>query len=254
MLVPGLLTASEAATLRDETHRVLGRQAGDVDATWASARRLDGAGEQAVLRHCHDVQLYSSAFSRLLVDERFTAVAAAVLGSGDVRLHHTKAFVKPPERGAPFPLHQDHPYFPFVGHNVAAAIFHFDDAPEEKGCVRAVAGSHRHGPLVHEREGGAWSLPLADWPLASATPIPAVAGDVLFFSYLTVHGSGVNRSGEARTTLLVQFHDAADTPADDSNRAIGRGMMLSGVAPRSYARADLTDSLTDLSTDELRSS
>ena len=41
----------------------------------------------------------------------------------------------------------------------------------------------------------------------------AEAGDVLFFSYLTIHGSGVNVSNEARTTLLVRIRDPLTRPA-----------------------------------------
>ena len=201
--VRGLLGRDEAAALREESHLVLARLDGAADATWASARQLAAMPGDLALTHCHDVQLYSAAFTRLLVDERFTSIAAAVVGSPDVRLHHTKLFVKPPERGAPFPLHQDHPYLPFARHRVAAAIFHFDDAPEEKGCLRLLPGSHRHGPLRHERLDGGWHLPLDSWPLERAVPVPARAGDVVFFSYLTVHGSGPNRSDESRTTLLV---------------------------------------------------
>ena len=48
--------------------------------------------------------------------------------------------------------------------------------------------------------------------LEVSTPCPAKAGDVLFFSYLTVHGSGV--SDEARTMLLVRLRDPGDPPAN----------------------------------------
>ena len=239
VLVKGLLSGDEAATCRTECHALIARLTDGVDATWESARQLDGAGPTASLRHCHDVQQYSAAFSRLLVDERFTAVAAAVVGGPNVQLHHTKTFVKPPARGAPFPMHQDYPYFPHRAHTVAAAIFHFDDAPESRGCVRVMPGSHRLGPLPHESSAGGWNLPIDEWPLERAVAVPADAGDVLFFSYLTVHGSGLNRSREPRTTLLVQFHDPNDEPVDDSNRALGRGLMLRGVAPAVPARADL---------------
>ena len=47
--------------------------------------------------------------------------------------------------------------------------------------------------------------------------MPAEAGDALFFSYLTVHGSGVNVSAEARTTWLVQYRDPADRVIGDSH-------------------------------------
>ncbi len=149
----------------------------------------------------------------------------------NVQLHHTKLFIKPPEKGSPFPMHQDHPFFPHERHTVLAAIIHFDDAPIAKGCVRAVPGSHKNGPLEHIGE-GEYYLSSEQYPLDSATPIEAEAGDVLIFSYLTVHGSGVNTSDEARTTLLVQMRAPDDRPTNDAHRSRGQGMMLRGIDPR----------------------
>ncbi|MEO3856039.1 phytanoyl-CoA dioxygenase family protein [Acrocarpospora sp. B8E8] len=227
LLVKGLLGKGEAAAYRDECHGVLGRLR-KTDPTWGSAREL--AGGPTELRHCHDAQFYSAAFARLMVDPRFTDVAAAVLGTENVQLHHTKIFVKPAEKGSPFPMHQDAAHFPHATDAVGAAIFHFDDAPEEKGCVRVMPGSHKRGILPHVEEGG-WHLPLDQWPLEAAVPIEAEAGDVLFFSYLTVHGSGINSADEARTTWLVQFRDPEALPVDDVHRSRGQGMMLRGIDP-----------------------
>jgi hypothetical protein len=53
---------------------------------------------------------------------------------------------------------------------------------------------------------------------------------VLFFSYLTIHGSGVNVSDEARTTLLVQMRDGADQPLDEVGGEPGQGLMLRGTS------------------------
>ena len=164
----------------------------------------------------HDLQFYSAVFSSMLVDPRFVDAAAAALGVENLQLHHTKAFVKPPERGAPFPLHQDYPFLPHTLRRVAACIFHLDDAPEEKACVTIVRGSHNQGPLEHVEDGN-WHLPMDEWPISRAEPVEAHAGDVLVFSYLTVHGSGVNRSKEARTTWLVQVRDPADKPTSDAH-------------------------------------
>ncbi|MEV4177983.1 phytanoyl-CoA dioxygenase family protein [Nonomuraea sp. NPDC049709] len=227
LLVKGLIGKEEAKAYREECHAVLSRLR-PADPTWGSARQL--AGRATELRHCHDAQFHSAAFARLMVDPRFTDVAAAVMGSENVQLHHTKIFVKPAEKGSPFPLHQDAAHFPHTRHTVGAAIFHFDDAPEEKGCVRVVPGSHKSGPLPHVEEGG-WHLPPSDWPLEAAVPVEAEAGDVLFLGYLTVHGSGVNTADEARTTLLIQFRDPLDRPADDVHRSRGQGMMLRGFDP-----------------------
>jgi phytanoyl-CoA hydroxylase len=228
LLVKGLLDKAEAAACREECHALLARLR-QYDPTWAVARQLEGAAATE-LRHCHDAQFYSAAFTRLMTDPRFTDAAAELLGTPNVQLHHTKIFVKPAERGSPFPMHQDAAHFPHTRHAVGAAIFHFDDAPEEKGCVRVVPGSHKSGPLPHIEEGG-WHLPLSDWPLSAAIPVEAEAGDVLFLSYLTVHGSGINRSDEARTTFLVQFKDPEDPPAEDIHRSRAQGMMLRGIDP-----------------------
>ena len=222
ILVRGLLSPQEASALRDEAHRIAAETAAS-DATWASVR-----GEATSLTHCHDVHFRSAAFTRLLVDPRFTGVAQAIIGP-NVQLHHTKMFVKPPERGSPFPMHQDWPYFPHRDHSMIAAIVHLDDAPDEKGCLRVYPGSHRLGPL--EAVGDDHHLPEDRFPLDGATPVPAQAGDAVFFSYLLAHGSGVNRSDEPRTTVLVQLRDPADPPLKQGHGSRGQGMMLAGVDP-----------------------
>jgi phytanoyl-CoA hydroxylase len=230
LLVKGLLSRAEAARYRQECHELLERLSAvkDTDATWGSAR--DGGMTATVLRHCHDVQYHSAAFSRLLVDERLTDATSELMGSPNVQLHHNKMFIKPPEKGSPFPMHQDHPFFPHERHTMMAVIFHFDEAPLEKGCVRVVPGSHKLGPLEHVEEGG-WHLPFEHYPLESALACPAEPGDALFFNYLTIHGSGVNTSNEARTTLLVQMRDPSDPPTNEEHRSRGQGMMLRGVDP-----------------------
>src|SRR5436305_1687887 len=211
LLVERLLSTREAQVLRQECHALAQRLSvhGDLDAAWACARKLAAQAQQSTVVHCHNVQFYSAAFSRLIVDERLTGVAADLMGSPNVQLHHTKMFIKPPEKGSPFPLHQDYPFFPHAGQTMMAAIFHFDDAPLEKGCVRVVPGSHKLGPLPHDPT-GSWHLPFEQYPLESSVPCPAKAGDVLYFRYLTIHGSGINVTGEARTTLLVQMRAATD--------------------------------------------
>ena len=224
----GVFSAEEASNYRTEAHDLIERisDRGHNNAAWKSGDKLSMVKTQ--LKHCHNVQFESSTFSRLMCDPRITDVAAAIMQTPNVQLHHNKLFIKPPAKGAPFPMHQDHPFFPHENHSMIAAIIHFDDAPEEKGCVRVVAGSHKQGPIEHNAEGN-FHLPLDEWPLESATKCEAKAGDVLFFSYLTVHGSGVNVSEEARTTLLIQMRDPADLPTVDRHKSRGQGMMLRGV-------------------------
>ena len=232
--LPGVFGRGEAAELRREAHELMERlmRRQEIDATWGSARAVAG-GARTRLLHCHNPQFQAAAFTRLLVDPRLVDPVADLIGP-NVQLHHAKLFIKPPEKGSPFPMHQDYPFFPHERHTMLAAIIHFDDAPLEKGCVRVAPGSHLRGPLEHDGE-GSHHLPLDQYPVEAATPVEARAGDVLIFSYLLVHGSGVNRSSEARTTLLVQMRAPDDPPTVQTHLSRGQGMMLRGVDPNGKA-------------------
>ena len=236
LLVKGLFSREEAARYRQAGHELMARIYGESEGGegWGVTKEMSEKATK--LQHCHDVQFYDAKFTQLLVNERFTEAASQVMGTPNVQLHHTKMFVKPPENGAPFPMHQDTPYFPHENHSMIAAIIHFDDAPLEKGCVRVVPGSHKRGLLEHNGEGG-WHLPLDEYPLDKATPCPAEAGDALFFSYLTIHGSNINESDEARTTILIQMRDPEDTPTEDVHRSQGQSMMLRGIDPTNRSQS-----------------
>lgn len=234
LLVKGLFTREQAAQYRQAGHELMKRIYGDSQGGgWGVTKEM--SEKETKLQHCHDVQFYDAKFAQLIVDERFTAAASQIMGTPNVQLHHTKMFVKPPENGAPFPMHQDTPYFPHDNHSMIAAVIHFDDAPLEKGCVRIVPGSHKLGELEHNGEGG-WHLSFEEYPLEAATPCPAEAGDALFFSYLTIHGSSINESDEERTTILVQMRDPEDNPTIDTHKSQGQSMMLRGVDPTNRAQ------------------
>ena len=235
VVVPGLLSPEEAAIYRKEAHALSARLSAirNIDASWGSAA-AEAMGKKTSLLHCHDVQFQSAAFTRLLANEKLAEAASDIIGP-NVQLHHTKMFIKPPEKGSPFPMHQDAPFFPHENHSMIAAIVHFDDAPLNRGCVRVVPGSHKRGILPHSAE-GAWHMPPQEYPVADALPIEAKAGDVLFFSYLTIHGSGINESDEARTTILIQMRDPADPPSFRTHESNGQGMMLAGVDPSCATR------------------
>src|SRR5207248_8957699 len=74
----------------------------------------------AAVSSIHNVQYHSAYFMRVIMDERLTGVVAQLIGD-DVQLHHTKYHVKPPTVGAPFPMHEDYPYFPHESHTLPAA-------------------------------------------------------------------------------------------------------------------------------------
>jgi phytanoyl-CoA hydroxylase len=215
--------------MRDAIARILDGVSGtehDRDHTWKGSHVAEEERKTLQLKGFHDLPYHDAVFTRMVAHPPLVDVLTALIGP-NVQLHHTKMLVKPPEQGAPFPMHQDHPYFPHERHSVLAASVHLDDTDEENGCLHVIPGSHNLGPL--EAKGESKSL---DYPLESGTPCPAAAGDVLFFNYLTVHGSGVNRSTRTRRNVLFQYRDPADAPvvsdAGEAHVDWGMGLMVAG--------------------------
>lgn len=227
VLAKGFFSSAQAEEWRREAHALFSRVQNAANEGWGSGAKI--TDQPRALLHCHNPQYHSASLQQLIFSPKLAAAFSQLIGP-NVQLHHAKLFVKPPEKGAPFPLHQDCPFFPHERHTMMAAIVHFDEATEEKGCVRVVPGSHKLGPLQHNSDGG-WHLPVDRYPLESAVPCPASAGDALFFTYLTIHGSGVNRSNEARTTLLIQVRDPEDRPTEITHLSRGQGAMLHGIDP-----------------------
>lgn len=202
-----------------------------VNARWESASLHEGAQDSVVL-HTHQVQNYSAAWLQALQDPRLLDIVARLIGD-DIVLHHTKLFQKPPDAGAPFPMHQDWRYFPTSDDSMMAAVIHLSDATDEMGCFRVYPGSHRIGrrPSTSGRlswdDADAYRAFLDEYPLDGATNVEAERGDVLFFSSLTVHGSGPNTSKRTRKTVLVQLYSGTDVLDPDSTHIVS-GIVLRG--------------------------
>lgn len=240
-LVKNVYSTDEVALLEREFDRIVAQitSAGeDVNARWGGPEmeRL-GAAKTTVL-HTHNVQQYSAAWLRAFLHPGFLQVATALLGP-DVILHHSKLFQKPPEVGAPFPMHQDWGYFPSEKDTMLAAIIHLTPATDEMGCLRVYPGTHKLG-RVPETMGSMDSELLARYPLSGATPLEAEPGDVVFFHYFTLHGSLPNTSSHTRKTVLVQMHSGDDKIEDGINHPNAR-LTLSGwnhKATRGSANSD----------------
>jgi len=232
VLVPGVFDADDVEAMRDAIARILDGVSGtehDRDHTWRGSHVAEEERKKLQLKGFHDLPYHDGVFTRMVAHARLVDVLTSLIGP-NVQLHHTKMLVKPPEQGAPFPMHQDYPYFPHERHSVLAASVHLDDTDEENGCLHVIPGSHRWGPL--EAQGVSKSL---DYPLESGVPCPAAAGDVLFFNYLTVHGSGINRSSRTRRNVLFQYRDPADVPllsdAGEAHVDWGMGLIVAGSNP-----------------------
>jgi phytanoyl-CoA hydroxylase len=206
----GVLGGPDIAPLEHDFDRIVDQlvRSGEViNARWGNdtTTAIDGGGTEVI--HTHQVQKYSAAWSRMLFDDRVLDVAEAMLGP-DIVMHHTKLFLKPAGRGAAFPPHQDVGYFPTVANTMLAMNVMLTPADDRNGCLRIWPGSHRLGRI--ERSMGADDAFAARFPFERSVPMECGPGDLVFFSYLTVHASLPNRSDRARKHVLVQLHGGAD--------------------------------------------
>jgi phytanoyl-CoA hydroxylase len=239
LLLKGVYAQDEIEAMRAAVDAIIARAdaAGrNANHAWRGAEQ-DEQQAELVLKGFHDLPYNDAAFTRAATKPRLAATLVELIGP-NVQLHHTKMLVKPPENGAPFPMHQDYPFFPHTRHSVTAVSVHLDDANEENGCLRVVPGTHRLGPI--DAVGEANELSPAVYPPDAGIAIPAEAGDALVFNYLTVHGSGVNRSERTRRNVLFQYRDPADEPvrlgAVEEHVDWGAGLMVAGVNPVWFER------------------
>jgi ectoine hydroxylase-related dioxygenase (phytanoyl-CoA dioxygenase family) len=196
-----------------------------INARWGGPEmeRIGGPGTEVL--HTHNVQQFSAVWLRAFLQPRFLAAAEAILGP-DIILHHSKLFQKPPEKGSPFPMHQDWTYFPTHKDSMMAGIIHVSRATDEMGCVRVYPGSHRLGRITGT-SGQRESEVLEKYPLERATILEAEPGDVVFFHYFTLHGSRPNTSTQTRKTVLVQLY-AGDDRVEEGNMHTDERLVLQG--------------------------
>ncbi len=165
------------------------------------------ADRSSVVLHTHQVQKYSAAWAKFCFNKKFLDLLQKLLGS-DIILHHSKLFLKPAGRGAAFPPHQDYGYFPTATHSMLAAVVFLTPSDESNGCIRVWPGSHRLWPIADSMGGNREVA--ARFPIDQSVPAICQPGDILFFSYLTVHGSLANHGRQPRKSVLFQLHSGTD--------------------------------------------
>lgn len=225
----GVYSAEEIKVMESDFDRVVDqllKSDENVNARWGGKLMDALDGGESIIIHTHNIQSFSGVWMQAFLQERFLDTTEAILGP-DILLHHSKLFCKPPERGAPFPMHQDWQYFPSVKDTMIAAIIYVSEATDEMGCVRVYPGSHTLGRTDGMMGSGANAALTEQYPIEGATVLEAEPGDVLFFSYFTLHGSMPNRSNQTRKSVLVQML-AGDDQIEPENRHTDVQLALRG--------------------------
>jgi len=239
--VPEVFTAEETAELAADLDSLMDEWA-ETSVGWTGPWRrvyMDEETEQrSTLTVMHEFHLFSSVWTRAVTNPRLVACLVDLVGP-DVELHHSTLHAKTPGAGMPFPVHQDHPFYPHVDDRYVAVLIHLDDTCHENGEIRFLDGSHKLGPLEHvlTNEDGTKCephLPTDAWKLEDTVPVPAKAGDIVCFNINTVHGSYINRTDRIRRMVRVGYR-AADNVQRAGQNAGRAGTMVAGRRRRREA-------------------
>ncbi len=135
-------------------------------------------------------------------------------GTG-VRFDTSKLNLKDAGFGAAVEWHQDWAFYPHTNDDLAAVGIMLDDMTLENGPLMVVPGSHT-GPVFDHHAGGyfcgAMDPARRDVDYDRAAPVTGRAGSISIHHVRAVHGSSLNRSGDARRLLLHQYRAADAWP------------------------------------------
>ena len=130
-------------------------------------------------------------------------------------LCYSMAFRAKAADGATFAgWHQDSAYSRIRPVVVLGALALSDCTPES-GCLRVIPGSHKWGEMPHAETGDAASILArgqyisAEFDSSRAVDLVLRPGEIGFFDYRVIHGSGPNRSDDRRIMLLVEMMPAS---------------------------------------------
>ncbi len=161
------------------------------------------------------------AWQVLLTDTVIPDIAAALFGSDEVWLMYEQIWWKEGADTRRTPWHQDLPYLPAAGDDLAVMWTSLDPVPRA-GALEFVRGSHR-GPLYNPTAFDPDDVSRAlfdgtDWPTlpdieAARDDFDIVGwactpGDVVVFHPAMLHGGAPTRASDRRRTLSMRFFGA----------------------------------------------
>ena len=155
------------------------------------------------------------------------AIAARLMGSRSADFFYDQLFVKEPGTAHPTPWHQDQPYWPVQGWQIASVWIALDPIDRNNGAVEFIAGSHRWGVNYRPtpfRKGH--EIKFTDSDLVPIPDIDAdrskydirrwkmTPGDCLVFHAMIVHGARGNDTAGARRRGLSLRYTGGDARYD----------------------------------------
>lgn len=247
LVVPGVLSSTELAKLREVTDRLLVEAASVGESTGAFLLEKNAPPGQALVWRVFDPVTLDPYFWEIARHAQVLDAVEDLIGPS-IQLHNSNMHLKLPEHGGEVDWHQDFPYLPHTNFDLLNTMIMLDDSTPENGCLNVIPGSHRHGPLGHGAAGagatGNFALSAAQ--RAVGQPVDDVvvpAGGMSIHHCLALHSSQPNRSPNARRALIFTFRAGDAVQLGGRSNYAGFGTQLRGENPH---RARLVAGVLDL--------
>ena len=136
----------------------------------------------------------------------------------DILVYHSTLFVKEAHTGAFVRWHQDSTYFYLEPHLHVTAWVALSEASVLSGCMRALPGSHRWGPIAHDDQPGPLNMIRRGQGISdrfdgeTGALMPIAAGEMSLHHTDLVHASGANDSDDRRIGYAISYIPAHVRP------------------------------------------
>ncbi len=214
LVVPGVLSPDEVATLRQVTDGFVDRARAHTAHTDIYDLEDSHSPSQPRVRRIKSPHLHDPAYAALLRHPGIIAVLQDLWGP-DIRFDTAKLNLKSAGFGAAVEWHQDWAFYPHTNDDLAAVGVMMDDMELANGPLLVVPGSHKGPVHDHHADGrfcGAMNPAACDVDFGAAVPLVGRAGSITVHHVRAVHGSAMNTSNKDRRLLLLQFRAADAWP------------------------------------------
>jgi ectoine hydroxylase-related dioxygenase (phytanoyl-CoA dioxygenase family) len=214
IVVPGVLSPDEVATLRQVTDSFVDRARAHTSHTEIFDLEDSHTPAQPRVRRIKSPHLHHPAYGALLRHPGIIAVLQDLWGP-NIRFDTAKLNLKSAGFGAAVEWHQDWAFYPHTNDNLAAVGIMMDDMELANGPLLVVPGSHKGPVYDHHADGrfcGAMNPAACNVDFEKAVPLVGPAGSITVHHVRAIHGSAMNVSNKDRRLLLLQFRAADAWP------------------------------------------
>lgn len=239
LVVPGAFSSTEVAAMQADADFILelvvnsslanGRHSGRLDLR----RARDGT---VVVRKIQPIADLGLGLARFAADERLLGPLAALMADRPVLMEEKLNYKQPltglsaeqlavfrtPKDDDRFPVHNDWAYYKHNDYppEIVSSAIALDDCGTHNGTIEVFPGTQQCH-IEHLRVRNGLEVPPGSVDAATATPVVAGAGAVMFFHSRLVHTSAPNRSGAPRRVMIFShFPEAAGLGFDIRNGPI----------------------------------